>query len=389
VETFFSPLQRRLVAASLAMVAAVLLAATLVGLLILLQRMVGYFSGVLWPLVIAGVLALMLRPVVTLTEDRLGLNRTRAVLTIYGLFLVVGTGILAALVPILVEQALHLHETLPASLARAREVLAVQFPVGYEWLREHASDERLREWADQGVAGIGELMSAGWPALREAGTWVVGLFSVLAATALVPIYLFFFLLSRRDPIRDLEEHLVFIPAKWRSDLLFLVREFVAILVSFFQGQMVIGLIMGVLLALGFSIVGLPFGILLGLLLGALNVVPYLGTILGLAVVLPLAWFQPGGGPGTVAAALAVFTLVQLFESYVLTPRIMGKRTGLHPLAIIIAVFFWGTALKGLLGMVLAIPLTAFFVVAWRLVRHKVFHQSAKPAPVEDAAPASA
>jgi predicted PurR-regulated permease PerM len=66
----------------------------------------------------------------------------------------------------------------------------------------------------------------------------------------------------------------------------------------------------------------------------------------------------------------VFTLVQLIEGYFLTPRIMGDRTGLHPMAIIVAVFFWGSALSGILGMILAIPLTAFGVVFWRLAKEK-------------------
>ena len=93
-------------------------------------------------------------------------------------------------------------------------------------------------------------------------------------------------------------------------------------------------------------------------------------MIGLGIGLPLAYFQEGGGWGLLVAVLVVFTVVQLIESYVLTPRIMGDRTGLHPMAIIFAVFFWGSALQGILGMILAIPLTAFLVVFWRLAREK-------------------
>jgi predicted PurR-regulated permease PerM len=64
--------------------------------------------------------------------------------------------------------------------------------------------------------------------------------------------------------------------------------------------------------------------------------------------------------------------VQIVESWILTPKIMGDRTGLHPVAIIVAIFFWGTAFHGVLGMLLAIPLTAFFVTAWRLAKRKYF-----------------
>ncbi len=76
----------------------------------------------------------------------------------------------------------------------------------------------------------------------------------------------------------------------------------------------------------------------------------------------------------VAAVLVVFAVVQSIEGYFLTPKIMGDRTGLHPVAIIIAIFFWGTALSGISGMILAIPLTAFLVVFWRLAREKYVHE---------------
>ena len=104
----------------------------------------------------------------------------------------------------------------------------------------------------------------------------------------------------------------------------------------------------------------------------LNIIPYLGTIIGLAIALPLAFFQPGGGWQLVGLVLLVKAVVQCVESWVLTPKIMGHHTGLHPVAIIVAVFFWGTAFEGILGMLLAIPLTAFFVTAWRLAKRNYF-----------------
>jgi predicted PurR-regulated permease PerM len=131
--------------------------------------------------------------------------------------------------------------------------------------------------------------------------------------------------------------------------------------------------MGVLLATGFTVGGLKFGLAIGLLTGLLNIVPYLGSILGMSVALPLAFLQPdGGGLTLVGICIGVFLAVQAIEGWFLTPRIMGKQTGLHPVAIIVAVFFWGKALGGILGMMLAVPLTAFFVTAWRLVRRNYF-----------------
>jgi predicted PurR-regulated permease PerM len=189
--------------------------------------------------------------------------------------------------------------------------------------------------------------------------------------AIIPIYLFFMLESRRSLVLDIREQLSFIREDWREDIIFLAKEFVDSVVSFFRGQIIIAFIMGVLLAIGFVLIGLNFAILLGLAIGFLNIIPYLGSIIGLSIALPLAYFQKdGGGIDLLLFSVGVFVVVQMIEGYLLTPRIMGKTTGLHPMVIIIAIFFWGTALNGLLGMILAIPLTAFFVVAWRLAKRK-------------------
>ncbi len=122
--------------------------------------------------------------------------------------------------------------------------------------------------------------------------------------------------------------------------------------------------------MGFALVGLQHGFIIGLLLGFLNIIPYLGSMLGLAIALPLAFFQADGGPLRLGLVIGVFVIVQLIEGYYLTPKVMGERTGLHPLTIIVALFFWGTAFDGIAGMILAIPLTAFLVVFWRLVKTK-------------------
>jgi predicted PurR-regulated permease PerM len=145
---------------------------------------------------------------------------------------------------------------------------------------------------------------------------------------------------------------------------------VDIVVLFFRGQLLIAFLQGLIMAVGYSMAGLSCGFLLGLLFGLLNLIPYLGNLVGLAIALPLAWFQPGGGPGVVLGVLTALGVAQAIESYYLTPRIMGKQTGLHPMVVIFAMFFWGKAMGGILGLVLAIPLTAFLVVFWRLAKEK-------------------
>ena len=98
-----------------------------------------------------------------------------------------------------------------------------------------------------------------------------------------------------------ERQLGFLRPQLREDVLFLMREFMDCVVVFFRGQIIIGTLMGVLLALGFTLVGLKFGLVIGLVIGALNIIPYLGTILGLSTAIPVAFLQAGGGT-TVAVA---------------------------------------------------------------------------------------
>lgn len=366
----FSPLQKRVIgfaAAFFAFLLTLVLIAVVVGVL---GRALGMFAHVVWPVATAGILALMLRPVVGIFERRLRMSRVPAVLVLYGLVAIALTGLLLLLVPKVVGQIIELINTAPDLWARASTSVRESWPDWVVIYNRAMENETIAKIADGAATQLRELAMATLPNLKAAGGTVVGLFGFIASLATVPVFLFFFLQSNEDPAGRLHEYLPFLTDEKREDVVFLVREFLGIIVAFFRGQLLIGLIMGVMLALGFAIAGLQFGIVLGLMAGLLNVIPYLGTIIGLAAVIPTAYLQPDGGFPLVAICLGIFILVQVVEGYVLTPRIMGERTGLHPVTIMIAIFFWGTALNGVLGMILAIPLTAFMVTVWRLAKMK-------------------
>ena len=368
----FSDLQRKLVGFALSFGAVVAIVGLSVVSLTGLGRLTAYFSGVLWPLAVAGILALILRPAVDLIERRLRLRRLAAVGLLFGLFLLAIVGLLLLVVPPLVAQVLDFVSSLPNYWANAKSYVQLHYPAWIDFSQRQLAHPTVRRVIDSLTAEGRTLLAQTIPSLKIAGGGVLAVFGFLTHLAIVPIYLFFLLLTRGEPTARLAEHLPFLSVETRDDVVFLVREFIAIVVSFFRGQLLIGLIMGVLLALGFTLVGLKFALFLGLAIGVLNIVPYLGTIIGLAVTLPLAFFQPGGGWQLVGLVLLVKIVVQNIEGWILTPQIMGHRTGLHPVAIIVAIFFWSTALDGLLGLVLAIPLTAFIVTAWRLARRKYF-----------------
>lgn len=365
------PTQRRLVGYTISFACFIAIIGLIVFSIGTLGDIVSTFSSLLWPLAVAGVLALMLRPLVLRLQRSLRVKPLAAVIILYSICGIIGVAGLALLLPIIVSQARDLVVLVPQLLAEALAYLRGKLPLWADILAEHQQwHDALQDKFERLLETLSGWFLAAAPGLLAAGSMLLGIVGVAAGLAIIPVYLFFFLQSQRDPTENLHDALPFLKAGTRSDVVFLAREFVSILVGFFRGQLLIALVVGVLLATGFTLVGLRFSIILGITLGLLNIVPYLGVILGLVIAIPLALLQPEGSLALAGVVAAIFILVQTAESLFLTPKIMGDRTGLHPVVIIIAIFFWGTALGGLLGMILAIPLTAFFVTAWRLAKQK-------------------
>jgi predicted PurR-regulated permease PerM len=362
--------QKRVVAAAVTTLSLVVILAAVAALFWVAATFLKAFSHVFLPLAVAGVAALVFRPYFDFLRTKLKMPVGLAIVAFF----------LSALVPLtafgwffgalIAEQISGMVKAFPEWWARVQEQFRSQWPQVVQFFQTTPMGQQITEFAEaQKETMLHGLQLVGGKAL-SAGAGVVRGIGVLAAWVVTPVYLIFFLMAERKPLKNLEGNLPFLKAETRKDVVFLAQEFINIIVAFFRGQLVIAFLQGVLYAIGFSIVGLKYGFVLGLVLGFLNIIPYLGSIIGLGTTLPLAYFQQGGGLWTLVAVLVVFTIVQLIESYLLTPKIMGDKTGLHPMAIIVAIFFWGSALQGILGMILAIPLTAFLVVFWRLAKER-------------------
>jgi predicted PurR-regulated permease PerM len=362
--------QQQTVAAAITIVAALVIVCAVGGLLWLLGAFVARFSSVFLPLAVAGVAALVLHPYYALLRERVRLPVPLALLGV----------LISILLPIalfswffgalVVNQLSDLVAHLPEWWKKLVPFVKERLPSVQAFIERHLIAERLREAIEgKEAALVGGLQAFGGRAL-VAGAGVIRGIGTLFAWAVTPVYFVFFLAAEPRRFRELDHMLPFLKPESRRDVIYLLGEFLDIIVAFFRGQLIIALLQGLLFAAGFSIVGLSYGLVIGLALGLLNIIPYLGSIIGLSVALPIAFFQDGGGLSTLGLVVLVFVVVQLIEGYLLTPKIMGDRTGLHPLAIIIAVFFWGSALGGISGLVLAIPLTAFLVVFWRLARER-------------------
>ncbi len=370
IDIELGPRQQRTVAAALTTLAAAVLIAAVGGVVWLIALFGRTFASVFLPLVVAAVIALVCKPWFDVLRTRLRLPVPLAIAAFLASALVPVAAFVWFFGALVAEQVSDLIARGPDLWARANALFRTRWPEIEAFLIEHGLQGRLEEAVAAHQENLGKAAGALASGAWSAGKGILAGIGMVFSWAVFPVYLVFFLLAPPQGLESLERQLPFFKPDTRRDLVFLVREFVSIVVTFFRGQLLIALAQSVLYAIGFSLVGLSYGFILGLALGFLNIMPYLGSIIGLGIGIPIAFFQEGGGLGLAIAVVVVFTVVQMIEGYLLTPRIMGDRTGLHPLAIIVAVFFWGTALGGILGMILAIPLTAFGVVVWRLLREK-------------------
>ena len=365
-----TPRQMRTVAAAVTTVAAViiLIAAGLLGWLIVL--FIRTFSGVFLPLVVGGVAALVFRPYYDWLRGPGRMPVAAAVAAVFLSALIPLAAFIAFFGSLAVRQLLGLAEQAPELWEKTRTLAEAMLPRVGVVLDTWGVGELLREIVSAQQTTVVEWLRTIGSQAVAAGFGFARGFGALLSWAITPIYFAYFLTATRERWFDADYLLPFLKPEIRRDVTDLLHEFVDILVGFFRGQLIIASLQGLLFAVGFSLIGLRYGFVIGMALGMLNIVPYLGSMVGLAVALPIAFFQADGGLSTCVLLLVVFAVVQQIEGWFLTPRIMGERTGLHFMAIVVAILFWGTVFDSVLGLVLAIPLTAFLESVWHLARKK-------------------
>ena len=386
-----NPNQSRVIWLALTALAVVALVASVAALVWALGRVLQLFTPVIWPLAIAAVLAYLLDPVVDLLERR-KVKRQRAILLVFALALAVVVGIGGAVVPRLVFETRALATKVPGYANQIQHrVLGWIEHSGWHlpFLKSSETNELAKSTApstnlapaivEQPSPPIAEetkpeeslerkITSAAvsWlpKALPKIGDWladqvsrVAAWFGLLAGIALVPVYCFYFLLEKAGIQRRWTSYLPVQESKAKEELVFVLTAINDRLIVFFRGQVLVAACDGVLYTIGYFAIGLNYALLLGLMAGVLSIIPYLGAIITFVVAIVLAavqfqdWLHP-------LLVLGVFGVVQALEGLVISPKIIGDRVGLHPLTIIVAVMVGTTLLGGVLGGVLAIPLTA-------------------------------
>ena len=321
-------------------------------------------APILTPFVVALMLAWLGDPLVDRLEAA-GRSRNTAVVLVFLMMLLLVVLGLLILVPMLQRQIATLIAALPQMQVWLMEtaVPAIESRFGFQ-LAEWMDPQRVIDW-----------MRSHWQAAGGAAATVFGYlsrssFAVVTFTVnlfLTPIVTYYFL---RDYDRMVERVASLIPRDHITTVSKLAQESNEVLGAFIRGQFLVMAAQGTIYAVGMALVGLKLGLLIGMIAGLISFIPYLGATIGIVLAILAALFQAQGLDWPLLIGVAVvFTVGQLLESYVLTPRIVGDKIGLHPVAVIFAVMAGGQ-LFGFLGMLLALPVAAVANVLLRYAQQR-------------------
>ncbi|HRZ96657.1 MAG TPA: AI-2E family transporter [Paludibacter sp.] len=328
------------------------------GVLILLFLLIKRLSDVLLPFFIALLLAYLLDPIVRFFQYKLKLkNRILSIITVLVVLGAMLTGIIISLIPNISEEVTKLAEIINL-YAKGINVDTI-LPIAWQnEIREYLSTLNIQSvLADENImTGIKKIAPQLWNLLNGSLSIILG-FTVVF---IIFLYLIFILIDYKkitDGIFDI------IPIKYRPLISGIFLDMEIGMNRYFRGQAIVALIVGIMFAIGFSIMGLPLAIVFGLFVGVLNLVPYLQTI-AVAPALLLGFLQSveTGQPylRVVLWLVIIFIVVQGAQDLYLTPKIMGKVTGLHPALILLSLSIWGS-LMGMIGLIIALPLTTLII----------------------------
>ena len=237
---------------------------------------------------------------------------------------------------------------------------------------------KLNAWVAENGEEIAARVTGG---LSRSFQGIVGLFGYLVGFMLVPLYLYYFLKESAAIQKNWSDYIPLKASSFKAELVDCLTEVNGYLIAFFRGQMLVSMIDGLLVGICLAIIGLPYAMLIGVFVALLGLIPYVGNILCLlaAAGVSIAHFGQTDAGGELVHTLwgikqvwayplivaGIFTVVQQVNSLVTAPRIVGDAVGLHPLTVIFSVLFWSLLIGGLLGALLAVPLTASVKVVLR------------------------
>ena len=318
---------------------------------------------ILLPFVAGMALAYLFNPLANRLEG-LGVNRLIASLVIIGLFVLSFILLLLLIVPIVVGQLGAFIENLPGYVSKLQGLLG---DPSRPWVRKVLGDTLTNT-----DASLGDLVSqgAGWlttfmKSLWSGGQALISIFSLIVVTPIVAFYVL------NDWDRMLARVDGSVPRPHRETVRHLAREIDVAIAAFVRGQTGVCLILGSFYAVGLTLTGLNFGLLIGLVSGLITFIPYVGSMTGLVLAtgVAVAQFWPEWAP--IFAVVEIFFAGQFLEGYIIAPKLVGESIGVHPVWLMFALFAFAY-LFGFVGMLLAVPLAAALGVIVRFGLRRYF-----------------
>ena len=414
-----NPFQQRTLWNAATGVSIMILGALMVGLVWLIGKVFGVLQPVLIPLIVAGIVAYVLDPVVRLLQKR-GLSRLWSVVTVFAAILAFIALLVIALIPAVnqgrgllkktfskptteqqaivesktideeantdQEQNERLAGTLAAELVKMRQ-RHQDNPIGWmltevddqgNSVAESTGEPNAMESLTNSRAGRmlfeykGVIIKTGREWISAGSTKVLGFLGLILGMIMVPVYLFFFLKDSSSIREHWHDYVPLKNSEFKTELVETLQEINGYLVSFFRGQVLVAAIDGFLVGTALTLFGLPYGFLIGIFMAILGVIPYIGSILCLIPACIIGYLHAQGSSSFgmspaayVGCVVAIFVVVQQINSLVTAPKIVGDSVGLHPLTVIFSMLFWSLLLGGFVGALLAVPLTAAVKVLFR------------------------
>ena len=332
----------------------VLSMAIIVGILMLVERL----SGVLLPFFIAWLIAYLLYPLVKFFQYTLRLrNRLLSIFAAFASIGAVGTAAAFLLVPPVMEEFTRVNDLLVMYFTDELNTNTIPHNLS-EFIRQNIDAEAVNKlFSQENLSEMAKnIMPKLWAMLSDSIDFLFSIF----ASFIILLYIVFILLDY-ESIAEGWIHLL--PVKYRGFVATLVSDMQKGMNTYFRGQALVAFCVGILFSIGFLLIDFPLAIGLGLFIGVLNLVPYL-QIIGFIPTIALAMLKAAETGENfwviIAMALVVFAVVQLIQDGFLVPRIMGKITGLNPAIILLSLSIWGS-LMGMLGMIIALPITTLLL----------------------------
>ncbi|MBI3712656.1 MAG: AI-2E family transporter [Burkholderiales bacterium] len=325
---------------------------------------------ILMPFIVAAILAYIFNPWLDLLcrwrLKKISLPRSVAASVLIIVLIALLLAVALIMLPILQKQIPLLREQIPLFLTKIN-LLAAPF-LQELGVQNRIDSEGIKSLLTEHLASSGDVIGkAVLSSIKVGGTAVLGM---LANLVLIPIVLFYLLVDWHTLMGRVKN---MIPRRWLKKTQTWFAEIDGLLAQYLRGQIMVMLILAVYYSTGLALAGFDLALPVGILTGILVFIPYLGYGLGLFLALTSAVLQFNDMHGLIAVGV-VYGLGQMLESFILTPKLVGERIGLHPLTVIFALMAFGQ-LFGFIGILIALPASAVLSVAVKHLRHSYLNSS--------------